>query len=101
MRVTPAKWHVLITRDKVEEVTEGGIVLPHQAKNKEYAACQVGTIKALGSEAFKDKPNEAMLFPLGAKVIFTRYSGVAVDMSDPESDILINDTDILALVEEK
>jgi co-chaperonin GroES (HSP10) len=54
---------------------------------------------ALGSQAFEDNLDDKP--EVGEHVIIRRYSGVAVDADAKYGDVMVNDHDVLARVEEE
>jgi co-chaperonin GroES (HSP10) len=79
---------------------KGNIIIPQDVQKKEIAAQTQGVIVAIGPRAWTDKGDQASKCEVGDKVMFTRYSGLAIDPDDSYSHILINDRDILGLVDE-
>lgn len=90
---------VLVKRDDPEEVTDGGIIIANSQVEKEYLGETRGTVLAVGPEAWDYEGGEASRCEPGDKILFARYSGVSVS-SDRRSNVLMNDADIIAKVED-
>lgn len=52
--INPWGHQVLVKMESVEELSEGGIVIPQQVRDKEQGAMYKGTIVAFGPQAFAD-----------------------------------------------
>jgi chaperonin GroES len=83
---------VLVEVMKPEEVTKSGIIIPSQAVNKP----QIGTVLAVGNGRTLDtgqrfKPE----FNVGDRIVFARHAGTEV-----EGNLIIKDSDILAVITE-
>ena len=105
--IVPLGYRVLIKMDKINEKTEGGIIITTNAKELEEAGNQTGRIVDNGPAAFTtgvvDLPNEWDRKPeIGARVIFNRYAGIRVFIDDlPEGEYrLMSDKEILAIIGE-
>lgn len=95
-RIDPVGYRVLVKKDEKEEVSSGGIVIPDAVVDKEYAAESRGTVIAIGTAAFDDDPDAKDMVKKGSRIMYRKYSGVAVDKDD-ESLVIINDKDIVAV----
>jgi chaperonin GroES len=94
--IHPLEYKVLVKPQKIEEKTEGGIVLTNETRDKEEMAEVEAELIAVGPIAFEDWE----VFPkIGAKVHFAKYAGIYVKGNDGENYRLINDKDILAIRE--
>ena len=82
-------------REKAEERTAGGIVLPDSAKDKPSR----GTIIAVGDGRLLDTGKRAPLqVKVGDKVLFTSYAPESVKLNEEEL-LLMREEDILAVIE--
>jgi chaperonin GroES len=90
--IKPLDDRVVIQVLDAEEVTAGGIVLPESAKEKP----QRGRITAVGSgRVLKNGKRAPMSVKKGDEVIFGRYAGTDVTVSDVEYKIM-RENEILA-----
>lgn len=101
--IIPMGSRVLVKIEKLEEKTEGGIILPHETLDKEGEASQIATIIDLGAASFTnglgDLPDEWKIKPeVGAKIILERYQGVRIQGIDKEEYRLVSDKQILAIL---
>lgn len=95
MRIFPVGRRVLVRKDEVEEVTEGGIVLTQETVDGESRKQAYGTVLAIAKEAYEDVYEEKQC-AVGDRVIFRSYAGVQADPQDGDV-LLINDQDVLAV----
>ena len=97
----PKGYKLLIAIPKLEEKTQGGVIIPDKLKGLEQTASIVGLVIALGDAAYKD----AEKFPDGPYckegdfVIFRSYSGTRFKLRGEEFR-LINDDTVEALVDD-
>ena len=95
----PKGYKLLIAIPKLEEKTQGGVIIPDKLKGLEQTASIVGLVIALGDAAYKD----AEKFPDGPYckegdfVIFRSYSGTRFKLRGEEFR-LINDDTVEAVV---
>ena len=97
-KIVPKGTRVLVSR-KAPSATEGGgvIILPEDMKMREFSSETRATVLALGSQAFEDNIED--MPEIGEHVIIRRYSGVAVDSDAQYGDVMVNDMDVLARVD--
>ncbi len=94
-KIRPLGEKVLIKRLEAEEKTKGGIVLPDTAKEKP----QRGTVLALGDGKLLDDGSRAKFqVKKGQTVLFASYGGTEVKF-DGEEYMLMDESDILAILE--
>ena len=86
---------VIVTVDKEEEKTVGGIVLANNAKEKPQTADVVAVGDGLVTEDGKKLP---MNVKKGDKVLFDKYSGSTVKYEDNEY-LILHEKDIMAIVD--
>ena len=97
----PKGYKLLIAIPKLEEKTQGGVIIPDKLKGLEQTASIVGLVIALGDAAYKD----AEKFPDGPYckegdfVIFRSYSGTRFKLRGEEFRI-INDDTVEAVVDD-
>jgi chaperonin GroES len=95
VRIRPLGEKVLIKRLEAEEKTAGGIVLPDAAKEKPKR----GTVQAVGDGRLLDSGERSKLqVAKGNQVLFSSYSGTEIKV-DGEEYLIIDESDILAIVE--
>lgn len=98
MRVIPLEYRVLIRPDQVEKKTASGIIIPDSAAEKQQMAQEVGTVVAVGGNAFVDWRDQRLPMP-GDRVSFSKYAGGVIEI-DGVKHRICNDKDIMALLEE-
>lgn len=97
----PKGYRLLIALPDVAEVTEGGIIKPHETRQFEEVASVVGFVLRVGPDAYKDE----VRFPNGPYckegdwVIFRAFSGTRLKIRGKEFRIL-NDDSVEAVVED-
>lgn len=86
---------IIVTVDKQEEETVGGIVLASNAKEKP----QTGTVVAIGAGRTTD---DGKVIPVSVKegqtVMFDKYAGSEVKYED-ETYLVLHDKDLMAIVD--
>lgn len=97
--VDPLGFRVLVTPDKTEEVTDGGIILHQATVQAERHASTTGTVKKVGPRAWTEE-EEGSRCEVGDRVLIRKYAGVRVE-DEEDSDILVNDQDIIARVNDE
>jgi len=94
--IWPTGGHILVLPKKVEEITEGGIILLDDTQDKEQQAATEGILVAIGPSAWRDLDDGMPWASLGDKISYSLYAGVAMTGMDGEKYMLINDNDVLA-----
>lgn len=101
----PCGHRVIIRPRNVDSITKGGIVLVEQTKDMEKRATQIGTVIAIGSQAWKAFSTGEPWCKVGDTVMFSRYSGsdVPEDIKQQvdataERLVVVNDEDILSVI---
>jgi len=109
----PAGHRVVIRPRPVEEVTKGGIVRPNVVHDLEKKGTTIGTIVAVGFQAWKTHCSSAVdesvrgvaWAKVGDEVLYSRYSGSEAaeeirELVDPSAErlIIVNDEDVLAVI---
>lgn len=95
----PQGYRILIAMPPEKNTSSGGIIIPDELKGREATASIVGTVIAMGPDAYKDKAK----FPTGAWckegdwVIFRAYSGTKFRI-DKQEFRLLNDDSVEATV---
>ena len=96
MKLVPLFDRVVLEKEKMEETTASGIVLPGQ-DDKEKPGQAV--VVAVGPGGVVDGKEIQMTVKVGQKVITSKYAGTEVKDGDQEFSI-VRMSDILAVVEE-
>ena len=80
-----------------EEVTAGGILLPETAKEKP----QMGKVIAVGpGQRDEDGKRVPVDVEVGDRVLFAKYAGTEVKLSEERKLLVLKESDVLAIVEE-
>jgi len=93
--IRPLGERVVVKPLPLEEVTKGGIVLPDTAKEKP----QEGEVVAVGSGRLLDNGTRVAIdLKVGDKILFSKYAGNEVKISDVEY-LIMREADILGVIE--
>ena len=95
MKLVPLGDKVVLKQLVAEETTKSGIVLPGQAKEKPQQA----EVIAVGPGGMVDGKEVVMQVKVGDKVIYSKYAGTEVKLTDEEF-IIVKQNDIVAVVED-
>lgn len=111
IKIVPCGHKVLVEPDKLEKVSDGGIVLVHHNERAHEAAQITGTIIAVGPDAWKafrtmnggSWVNGRPWAGVGDRVYYSKHSGHRVCPNNDEEEIyvLLNDEDINAIILEE
>jgi len=95
MKFTPLNDRLLIKRTEAETVSDGGIVIPDNAKEKplEGEVIAVGTGKLL-----KDGSRGPSALAAGNTILFGKYSGDEVKING-EDHLILREDEVLAIIE--
>ena len=97
MGFRPLHDRVLVRRVEADEKTAGGIIIPDTAKEKP----QEGTVIAVGAGKLSDKGDRQPLeVKEGDRVLFAKYGGTEFKL-DGEDLLVLRESDILAILEDK
>jgi len=107
----PATWKIVIAPIKVEDTTDGGIILTHETQNLQESVRFVGRVLAMGPLCFKQdrfKPHpDAPPIPtckVGDVIITGQYSGIKVPCKiqgqEPFDLRIVNDDEIVGIIED-
>jgi len=98
--ISPAGYRVLVEPDEIPEaVTPGGIVIPESDREKYQQAQTTGVIRALGATAYSE--HDGVWASVGDRVIYDKYTGMAVSGEDGKEYRLINDTQVAAVISDE
>ena len=95
MKLVPLADKVVLKQVEAEKTTASGIVLPGQEKEKPQQA----EVIAVGPGGLVDGKEVKMVVKAGDRVIYSKYSGTEVKLSDDETYIIVSQKDILAVIE--
>lgn len=95
-KVRPLGDKVLVQRDESAEMTESGIYLPEQAKDKP----KTGVIVAVGDGALSTETGERtpMTVKKNDRVIFSSYAGTEVKLGE-DTLLIMSEDEILAIID--
>ena len=94
----PTGWRILILPYQGQNVSEGGIHLPDQAREREAVATVCGYLLKVGKQAYTDYGRYGSAWcKEGDWVIFGRYAGSRFKIEGGEVRIL-NDDEIIATI---
>ena len=108
MKLHPKGLQVLVKLDKVEEVSDGGIIMPTDLVEREQNGQFLGVVEEFGLFAFSDWEGlgenleercENYDIKIGDTVLFRRYDGVGAPLDEFKDHRLIPSNCILAVVE--
>lgn len=95
---TPRGCRVLVLMEKVEEVTQSGIVLARETQQKEQNSETRGVMVEAGCAAWVgDEFPEGEWAQPGEKVLLGRFAGVKYIGKDDKEYRIVNDKDILGV----
>lgn len=93
MKLVPLGDRVVLKQLEAEEMTQSGIVLPGQSKEKPQQA----EVIAVGPGGVVDGKEVKMEVKTGDQVIYSKYAGNEVKLGEEEY-IIVKQSDILAIV---
>ena len=96
INVKPLHDKILVERDEAETVTSSGIYLPESSKEKP----QFATVLAVGNGTLNETTGERVPLDVnvGDRIILSKWGGTELKL-DGEEYLIINASDILAIVE--
>ncbi len=97
MNVRPLGDRLVVRRFQSQEKTEGGIILPDNAKQKP----QKGKVLAVGQgRMMKDGTRRPLQVKAGDTILFTNWAGDEVKDRSSENILIMREEDVLAVIEE-
>jgi chaperonin GroES len=95
-KIRPLGDKVLVQRDESAEMTESGLYLPEQAKDKP----KTGVVIAVGEGALSTDTGERtpMTVKKNDRVIFSSYAGAEVKLGEDEL-LIMSEDEILAVID--
>ena len=97
----PTGWRMIVLPFKMDEKTQGGVLITDSALERQQVASQCGLVLAMGSQCYRDKeryPNGPWC-KVNDWVVFARYAGSRINIEGGEIRLL-NDDEILATVQD-
>ena len=95
MKIRPLNDRVLVIREKEEQKSAGGIIIPDTAKEKP----QRGKIVAAGPGKMGDDGKRSPLeVKVGDRILFGKYAGTDIKLDGVEH-VFMREDDILSIVE--
>jgi chaperonin GroES len=88
MKVKPLADRVMVTLEKNEAKTAGGIISPETAQEK----TQTGVVVAIGDD------KEVITVKVGDKVMYDKYAGTQVKI-DQDEHLILKMADIIAVID--
>ena len=97
----PTGWRMIVLPFKMDEKTEGGVLITDSALERQQVASQCGLVLAMGSQCYKDKERypDGPWCKVNDWVVFARYAGSRINIEGGEIRLL-NDDEILATVQD-
>jgi len=97
----PKGYKLLIAIPKLDEKTDGGVIIPDKLKGMEEVASIIGLVIGMGPSCYKDKDKfpDGPYCKEGDFVIFRSYSGTRFKFKGEEFR-LINDDTVEAVVDD-
>jgi chaperonin GroES len=95
MKLRPLQDRILVQREKEDEKTKGGIIIPDTAKEKPIE----GTVIAAGNGKRSEKGMRVVLdVKKGDRILFGKYSGTEVKI-EGEEYLIMREDDVLGVTE--
>lgn len=98
--IKPCGYYLVVKPDQVETTKNGIVIMTSSEEKKESRAQVLGTIKAIGPDAWKEYGKEPWA-KVGDRVAYSKYGGKF--LTDPETKeefVVLNDNDIVAIITE-
>ena len=97
--IIPIDLKVLVRPVTLEEMTDGGIIIPQNVKEQQDMAGIKARLVALGVNAFEAIKDKGQRPQAGMVVSISKYAGYLIKGKDGEDYRLINDDDIVAVLD--
>jgi len=97
----PTGWRIIVLPFKMNDRTEGGVIMTESTLERQQVASQCGLVLAMGPQCYKDKERypEGPWCKVNDWVVFARYAGSRINIEGGEIRLL-NDDEILATVQD-
>ena len=95
LEIQPLFNFVVIEKDEEKSVSNGGIIIPDNAKEKP----STGVVIACGNGLYNEETGkiQPMTVKVGDRVLFGKFAGKIIKLNDEEKTIL-RETDILGII---
>lgn len=115
MRIKPLGFYVLIEMVEIENVSEGGIVLPEDLISKEQDATDTGYVRAIGPTAYEGypgcdgsdpgitpvvQPHECWGLEIGQEIEYRKFEGKKSSVPGYENYRYIPDSHIIGAIDD-
>ena len=84
-------WHLLVRMPAAKKQTDGGIIVPEKAAEKESIAVMVGEVVGMGEDCYRGEKFSSQWCRVGDWVIFRSYSGTRFQFKGREYRLLNDD----------
>jgi chaperonin GroES len=115
----PVGRHILVKPDEIEEVTEGGILLPEETRTRYGQAVSTGVVVDIGPDAFTHGTTEVYRLvdgqmrlverrtdgyqhpfcKVGDRICFAKFAGKGIPGKDGDQYRIMNDEDVTGLAD--
>lgn len=87
--------NIIVEKDKEQEQTKGGIIIPDDAKDKP----STGTVVAVGTGLLNELTGQVtpLTVKSGDRVLFAKFAGTEVELDD-KTVFIIKEKDILSII---
>ena len=97
--IYPVDCRVVVRPETLEEVTEGGIVIPDNIRERQDMGSIKATIVAVGSQSFENIKNPDARPKVGSIVSIAKYAGYRMQGKDDVEYRIINDDDVVTVLD--
>lgn len=97
--IYPVDVRVVVKPETLNELTEGGIVIPETVREKHDLAHIKAVLVSVGAQAFEDIKNPNARPKPGAIVSISKYAGYLIKGKDGIEYRIINDRDVVAVLD--
>jgi len=97
--IYPVDTKVLVKPELLDEITEGGIVIPETVRERHDMAHIKATLVAIGAQSFEDIKNTRARPTVGAIISISKYAGYLIKGKDGVEYRIINDSDVVAVLD--
>lgn len=95
----PVGDRVVVKIEKIEEKSQGGIILANDTREKDQMAREEGTVIAVGAMCGS---SEGVEYNIGDLVAFARYGGKHLGYDENKNEVrVMREIDILVVIEEE
>ena len=97
--IIPVDDRVVVRPEKLEETTDGGIVIPETVRERHDMGHIKAQIVAIGPQSFEDIDNPKYHPQEGQNVLIAKYAGYLATGKDGEEYRIINGKDVVAILD--